>query len=145
MKMKKVHEWLNDAAEFLDTIDSDELPTCQKEKNNISIRLNDADVCKINSACKGDSAAHALKLWYCLNRMAFHKGNDFATSYVVLSRETFYHNKTLSKHLGTLEQLRFISIERGKSSRVMNRYKLLRGCYVNHTRETSAPDTLGEW
>ena len=101
----------------------------KKARPGLVIQIDDRDYQKIQ-----DEADGLFKFWYCLNRLAFRKGNPFSLSYAVLRRETGSSDKQIKARTEMLEALRMLAVKRGKSSRTTNEYTILAGMYKDHSR-----------
>lgn len=101
----------------------------KKDRPGLVIQIDDRDYQDIQ-----DEADGLFKFWYCLNRLAFRKGNPFSISYAVLRRETGSSDKQIRARTEILESLKKLAVKRGKSSRTMNEYTILAGMYKDHSR-----------
>lgn len=109
-----------------------------EDRSRLIIQIDDQDYQRIQDAASG-----VFRFWYCLQRLAFKKGNPFSVSYAVLSRESGIGGRQISTSITVLESLGMLSVKRGKTTRERNVYTLRSGVYVNHSgkQETaSAPE-----
>jgi hypothetical protein len=106
----------------------------KKERPGLIIQIDDRDYQKIQDETDG-----LFKFWYCMNRLAFKKGNPFSVPLAVLRRETGSADKQNTARIKILEAMGMISVKRGKTTRTSNEYTILAGVYKAHTREQTDP------
>lgn len=111
----------------------------KKDRPGLIIRIDDRDFQRVQ-----DETYAAFTFWYCLQRLAFSKGNPFSVSFTVLRRETGMENKAIAARLAVLESAGMLAVKRGKGTREINTYTLLTGEYKNHVRtdeKRTVPET----
>lgn len=105
-----------------------------KERARLIVQIDDRDYQRIQ-----DAASSVFRFWYCLQRMAYKKGNPFSASYVVLCRECNMAQKQIAISINFLEGAGMLSVKRGKTTRERNVYTLNTGVYVNHCCKSEQP------